>query len=107
MKSNRECKMNNENKLPLRADKTLVWLEESRDKWKEKCKETKLRLKRQTFAVKRLKNNRDDWKLTSIRLKQELSENKEKIASLQFLSDELNSQLQAQQNEIHVLKKKR
>jgi hypothetical protein len=37
--------LDEEKKLPTRIDKTLAWLAGSRDKWKDKCMETKLRLK--------------------------------------------------------------
>lgn len=106
MKSDQLYNMDNENKLPTRVDKALAWLADSRNKWKEKCKETKLQLKRQTFAVKRLKDNRNDWKLSSIRLKQQLIESKEKISSLQRRVDALESQIESYRNEIRVVKKK-
>jgi hypothetical protein len=95
-----------ENKLPVRLDKTLAWLEESREKWKGKCKETKLQLKRQIFAIKRLKESRDSWKLSNSRFKHESIKDKQAISSLQCRIDELESLLEVQRSEIHVLKKK-
>jgi hypothetical protein len=68
--------------LPTRVDKALAWLERSRDTWKDKCRQTKLLLKRQTFAAKRLKEGRNAWRLSSIQLKQELSQNKNTISTL-------------------------
>ena len=46
-------------KLPLRVDKTLEWLETSRDSWKEKTKATKDELKKKKLAVKRTRAIRD------------------------------------------------
>jgi hypothetical protein len=106
MKNEQLSNPESENKLPARLDKTLAWLEESREKWKQKCKETKLQLKRQTFAIKRLKEGRNNWKLSNIRFKHESVKDKQAIASLQCRIDELESLLEEQRNEIHVLKKK-
>ena len=96
-----------EKKLPTRIDKALAWLINSRDKWKEKCMETKLRLKRQTFEVKRLKASRHDWKLSNIRLKYDLLNCRQKISSLQKLVIDLETQIKDYKNEIQVVKKKR
>jgi len=41
------------NRLPVRVDKTLQWLEQSRHSWGKKTKETKEKLKKQNLAVKR------------------------------------------------------
>ena len=97
----------NESKLPKRVDKALVWLADSRNKWKEKCMKAKLQLKRQTFGIKRVKDSRDDWKLRNIRLKYQSIESKQKISFLQRRVDELEYQIQDQKKEIHELKKKR
>ena len=45
--------------LPARVDKTLLWLEESRDSWKEKTITSKYELKKQKTAVKRARKSRD------------------------------------------------
>ena len=105
MKNNPPNLSCNENGLPKRVDKTLAWLADSRNKWKEKCMEAKLQLKRQTFAIKRVKDSRDDWKLRNIKLKQQSIENELKIAVLQRRVDELECQIQDQKREIHELKK--
>lgn len=94
------------NSLPTRIDKTLEWLTLSRNIWKKKCKETKLLLKRQTFTVKRLKSNRNDWRLSSINLKQELSKSEEKNSILQQRIDALESQIENYKKDIEALKKK-
>ncbi len=100
-------KLHNENKLPKRVDKALVWLANSRNTWKEKCMEAKLRLKRQTFSVKRVKDGRDEWKLRHIRLKQKLIKYEQNISILQRRIDELESHVEDQRKEIHEVKKKR
>jgi chromosome segregation ATPase len=93
--------------LPKRIDKALEWLAESRDKWKDKCTETKLLLKRQNFLVKRIKQSRDEWKLRHIRLKQALIQEKQTVSSLQRRIDELESQLEGQILELRDVKKKK
>ena len=92
--------------LPTRIDKTLEWLTQSRDAWKEKCKITKLSLKRQTFAIKRLKDSRDRWKLSCIQLKHKLSQSKETILNLQQQIQKLESQIEMNLNTTNDLKKK-
>lgn len=92
--------------LPTRIDKALKWLTRSRDTWKEKCKETKLLLKRQAFAAKRLKDGRDAWRLSSTQLKHELSQSKETISALREHIQELESQVEVLRNKTIELKKK-
>ena len=92
--------------LPVRIDKTLEWLTRSRDKWKDKCKETKLLLKRQTFASKRLKEGRDSWRLSSIQLKYELSQSKVTISALHQHIQKLESQVESLRSEAIDFKKK-
>jgi hypothetical protein len=92
--------------FPNRVDKTLAWLTRSRDIWKEKCIKTKLFLKRQTFAAKRLKEGRNTWRITSIRLKQELSQSKKTISALQQSIQWLESQVEILKNDTNDLKKK-
>lgn len=99
--------IDNGDKLPMRMDKALQWLTISRDTWKEKCLSTKLKLKRQTFEVKRLKAKRRDWKLANIRLKYDLSNCKEELLSLQKLVKSLQSEIKDCKNEVQVVKKKR
>lgn len=92
--------------LPNRIDKALAWLTRSRNIWKEKCQETKLLLKRQTFAAKRLKEGRNVWKLSCIRLKQELIKSKETISNLQRCVQDLESQIQSSGKGSFEIKKK-
>jgi len=98
--------LGNEGKLPNRVDKALAWLSDSRNKWREKCKASKLQLKRQIFVNKRLKEGRDSWRFTCTNLKQEVIQNKQKISSLEKRIHELESQAENYRNEIQVLKKK-
>lgn len=91
--------------LPTRIDKTLAWLERSRDTWKEKCSQVKLLLKRQVFTAKRLKEGRNAWKLSAIHLKQELSQSKETISELQQHIKKLESQIEIFIKENAKLKK--
>lgn len=44
---------------PIRVDKTLEWLETSRDRWKEKTKKAKTSLKKAILAAKRAREQRD------------------------------------------------
>lgn len=106
MKNDQLSKLDLEKTLPTRIDKALAWLSGSRNKWREKCKTTKLQLKRQTFAIKRLKEGRDSWKFTSVMLKQELAQSKQQISSLQKRIDELESQSENYRKETQKLKKK-
>lgn len=48
--------------LPKRIDKTLDWLEASRDVWKDKCLKAKLELKIKKLSAKRLLEGRDKFK---------------------------------------------
>lgn len=106
MKNDQSNDLNYEKKLPFRVDKTLAWLSDSRNKWREKCKTTKLQLKRQTFAIKRVKEGREFWKRASSELKQEIIQHKQKISTLQQRIDELESQAENYRNEIGAVKKK-
>jgi hypothetical protein len=86
--------MNNQNTLPipLRADKAIAWLTESRDQWKQKCLQAKLQLKRQTLALKRARDGR-------LHLKHLLQSLKTKNQKLELI-------LQKQQAQLSELKKK-
>lgn len=93
-------------KLPLRLDKTLQWLEESRDSWKEKTKATKDSLKKQKLAVKRAREGRESlhYELTKekeshCRSQEELSQRNAEVAKLKVQLEEANQQ-------IELLKKK-
>lgn len=94
------------NKLPLRVDKKLQWLEESRDAWKEKTITSKYELQKQKIAVKRARESRDLFheelskeKTAHYRAREELSQKDIEIA-------ELKSQLENASQQIEELKKK-
>lgn len=72
--------------ISQRIDKTIEWLEHSRDQWKMKCLEAKLQLKRQTLATKRAREGRSD-------LKDELKEARERILELESISEKQARQL--------------
>ena len=48
------------NALAKRVDKTLQWLEVSRDQWKQKAKDAKEELKKRTLAVRRAQDDRTE-----------------------------------------------
>jgi hypothetical protein len=93
--------------LSSRPDKTLQWLEESRDSWKEKTKVTKDDLKKQRLAVKRAISGRDllheelsKEKTAHYRAREELSQKDVEIAALK-------AQLEKATQQVEELKKKR
>ena len=93
--------------LSSRPDKTLQWLEDSRDSWKGKTKETKNDLKKQKLAVKRARNGRDllheelsREKTAHYRAREELSQKDIEIAELKTLLEKATQQ-------VEELKKKR
>lgn len=75
-----------------RIDKTIEWLNHSRDIWKEKCLEAKLQLKRQNLATKRAREGRT-------LLKSELKRLQEHIAALE-------AKLENQEKNLYEIKKK-
>lgn len=78
--------------IPLRADKTIAWLIESRDQWKCKCLRAKLQLKRQTLALKRARDGRFQLK--------------NQLRSLTEQNRKLELMVESQKNQISELKKK-
>jgi hypothetical protein len=93
--------------LSSRPDKTLLWLEESRNSWKEKTKVTKDDLKKQKLAVKRARSSRDllheelsREKTAHYRAREELSQKDIEIAELKTLLEKASQQAEE-------LKKKR
>ena len=75
-----------------RTDKTIEWLNHSRDVWKEKCLEAKLQLKRQNLATKRAREGR-------MLLKSELKKLQEHV-------DKLEAQLEDRDKQLNEIKKK-
>jgi chromosome condensin MukBEF ATPase and DNA-binding subunit MukB len=89
---------------PSRPDKTLQWLEQSRDSWREKTKATKSELKKKTLAVKRARENRDHL---HEELKQERCKNQKMLTQKEIELQELREQLAKANQQIEDLKKKR
>lgn len=77
---------------PKRTDKTIAWLMESRDQWKQKCLEVKTQLKRKILALKRAREGRSQLKS---QLRSELERNRKFV-----------QMAETQQNQISELKKK-
>lgn len=82
----------NSSSTPIRADKTIAWLMESRDHWKQKCLQAKLQLKRKTLALKRVRDGRNQLKTL--------------INSLKMQNRKLELMVQIQKDLISELKKK-
>lgn len=72
--------------LPARPDKTIDWLNKSRNDWKDKTQATKRRLKVAKQAQKRAQQDRREWKEECKQLKRQqaitLQEQAEEIANL-------------------------
>lgn len=87
-----------------RPDKTLQWLEKSRDSWKEKTKETKDELKKKKLAVKRAREDRDQ---IDEELKQERRKSQEALTQKDIELENLRNQLAKANQQVEDLKKKR
>jgi hypothetical protein len=88
---------------PPRIDKTLRWLGESRDSWKEKTQVSKAKLKTTALALKRSREDRD--KLTE-KFKKERRNNRERLCQKDIEISKLKQQLEQVHKEVEVLKKK-
>lgn len=79
--------------LPARPDKTIHWLNKSRDDWKDKTQTIKAKLKVAKQAQKRARQSRREWKAECQRLEQErtrlLEAKNEEIANLTTKVQEL------------------
>src|SRR5580692_9709184 len=91
----------------LRPDKTLQWLEESRDSWKEKTKMTKDDLKKQKLAVKRARNGRDLLHEELSKVKTDHDKAREELTQKHIEIVTLKTQLQKLTQQVEDLKKKR
>lgn len=92
--------------LPRRMDKTLDWLEQSRDVWKNKCIEAKSDLKMKTLKVKRLRDGKDLWKLRLRESTKEIRVIKNARDAYSKEIERLKAELNAKDLEIAELKKK-
>lgn len=93
--------------LPERIDKTLNWLETSRDSWKNKAKVAKEELKKRTLAVKRVRGSRDEYQEKLKQAEEALRIHQEKLDQKTIEMEKLEKQLTETRNEMEALKKKR
>lgn len=87
-----------------RIDKTVQWLAESRESWKEKTKASKAELKVTTLALKRA---RDDRALYSRQAKEERLKARQELKKKDAEIEELKKRLEYADQKIEQLKKKR
>ena len=80
-------------KLPARPDKTIDWLNKSRDDWKGKTQTTKAELKVAKQAQKRARQSRQEWKDECRQLEKQqsllIAEKSEEILNLKTKVQEL------------------
>lgn len=79
--------------FPARPDKTINWLNKSRNVWKNKTQATKAELKVAKQAQKRARRSRQKWKEDYLLLEQQqsaiLAERSEEISNLKTKIQEL------------------
>jgi chromosome segregation ATPase len=79
--------------FPVRPDKTISWLNKSRDDWKGKTQTTKAELKVAKQAQKRARQSRQEWKAQCQQIEKEqaklLAEKSEEITDLKTKVQEL------------------
>lgn len=92
--------------LPERIDKTLDWLETSRDSWKNKAQIAKEELKKRTLAVKRARESRDEYKEQLEQSEESRRTYQEELDQKASKIERLEKQLTEAQREIEELKKK-
>lgn len=82
--------------FPARPDKTIDWLNKSRDDWKGKTQATKAELKVAKQAQKRARQSRQEWKEQCRQLERQqamaLAEASEKITNLKTKVQELENE---------------
>lgn len=82
--------------LPARPDKTIDWLNKSRDDWKSKTQATKSELKVAKQAQKRARQSRQEWKEEYQQLRQQqaiaMAEKSEEISNLKTKVQELEQE---------------
>jgi chromosome segregation ATPase len=96
----------NKKTLPERIDKTLDWLETSRDSWKNKAKIAKEELKKRTLAVKRARESRNEFKEQLEQAKEAHCMHQEELNQKTIEIEKLEKQLAEARSEIEELKKK-
>ena len=79
--------------LPARPDKTIDWLNKSRDDWKNKTQATKAELKVAKQAQRRARQSRQEWK-------EEYQQLERQLAAVMTEKDEENSNLKTKVQEL-------
>jgi chromosome segregation ATPase len=92
--------------LPNRIDKTLDWLEQSREVWKSKCIKAKSDLKVKTLKVKRLSDRKDLWKQRVKQSTKEINIIQDALEASSKEIERLKAELNSKDTEITKLKKK-
>src|SRR3990170_8509430 len=88
------AKISEESKnFPARPDKTIDWLNKSRDDWKGKTQATKAELKVAKQAQKRARQSRQEWREQYKQLERQL-------AAVMTEKDEQNSNLKTKVQEL-------
>jgi predicted nucleic acid-binding Zn-ribbon protein len=89
--------------FPARPDKTIDWLNKSRDDWKSKSQATKAELKVAKQARRRAQQNRQEWKEACRQLEQQLAT---VVAEKDTENANLKTRVQELEKENEDLKKK-
>lgn len=97
----------NKKPLPERIDKTLNWLETSRDSWRDKTKATKAELKKKTLAIKRARESRDEYKGLLEKQERAFHESQDILEQKNLEIIQLQKQLAQAQEQIEEFKKKK
>jgi hypothetical protein len=92
--------------LPLRPDKTIDWLNKSRDEWKDKTLASKASLKVAKQAQKRARVSREQWKAQCEKLRAEEAQSELKIRKREKEISELEATIAQLRQENDELKKK-
>jgi hypothetical protein len=92
--------------LPLRPDKTIDWLNKSRDEWKGKTLTSKAALKVAKQSQKRALASRSQWKKRCMELKEEQTHQEEQLKRREGEIAELEAKIIQLKQENEELKKK-
>ena len=93
--------------MPERVDKALEWLKISRDSWKAKAREAKLKLKKQTLAVKRAREERDHLKCRLELVDTHEAHDSQKVRKLELDNERLKQELDEARHQLEDSKKKK
>ncbi len=92
--------------LPKRIDKTIQWLENSRDSWKDKCLRAKNQLKKTTLAMKRARKGRGRWRQKVQSFKELVIGKETELSKKDAENKRLKKEIDEARKEIELLKKK-